>query len=76
MLMGDLRLAWEPEFEDDGTSVRTAFVAAPGNLFDSRTPSQSSDFNRIGTGLTKDMGINRSLAATNHTRMLSCQLGR
>ena len=24
----------------------------------------------------KDMGINRSLAATNHTRMLSCQLGR
>ena len=61
-LTGDLRLAWEHEFEDDGTSVRTAFVAAPGNVFDSRTPSQSSDYGRIGLGLTKDMGINRTLA--------------
>lgn len=61
-LTGDLRLAWEHEFKDDGTSVRTAFVAAPGNVFNSRTPSQSSDYGRIGLGLTKDMSVNRSLA--------------
>lgn len=61
-LTGDLRLAWEHEFNNSGTSVSSAFVSAPGNVFRTRTPSQTSDYGRVGLGLTKGLGLNRSLA--------------
>lgn len=61
-LTGDLRLAWEHEFNNSGTSVSSAFVSAPGNVFRSRTPSQTSDYGRVGLGLTKGLSHNRSLA--------------
>lgn len=61
-LMGDLRVAWEHEFNNSGTSISSAFVTAPGNVFRSKTPSQTSDYGRIGLGLTKGLGNNRSLA--------------
>lgn len=54
---------WENEQQTaPGTSVSSAFVSAPGNVFRSRTPSQTSDYGRVGLGLTKGLGANRSLA--------------
>lgn len=60
-LTGDLRLAWEHEFNNSGASISSAFVSAPGNVFRSKTPSQTSDYGRIGLGLTKGLSHYRSL---------------
>ncbi|HDY99321.1 MAG TPA: autotransporter outer membrane beta-barrel domain-containing protein [Pseudomonas sabulinigri] len=61
-LTGDLRLAWEHEFKDTETTVPVSFVSAPGNVFVSQGESQSTDYGRIGLGLTKAMAYNRSLS--------------
>ena len=66
-LQGDLRLAWEHEFENDGTAVPMSFVTAPGSVFVSQTPSQSSNYGRIGLGLTKTMSDARSLSLQGNT---------
>jgi outer membrane autotransporter protein len=66
-LTGDLRLAWEHEFENSGTSVSSSFVSAPGNVFDSPTPSQTSNYGRVGLGLTKAMDYDRSIALRGET---------
>ena len=66
-LTGDLRLAWEHEFENSGTSVSSSFVSAPGNVFASQTPSQSSNYGRVGLGLTKAMAHDRSIALRGET---------
>lgn len=61
-LTGDLRLAWEHEFENGGSSISSSFVSAPGNVFNSRTPSQRSNYGRVGMGLDKAMANNQSLS--------------
>ena len=66
-LQGDLRLAWEHEFENDGTAVPMSFVTAPGSVFVSQTPSQSSNYGRIGLGLTKTLSDARSLSLQGNT---------
>jgi len=66
-LTADLRLAWEHEFNNSGTSIASSFVSAPGNVFRSRTPSQTADYGRVGLGLTKGLGQNRSLALRGET---------
>jgi outer membrane autotransporter protein len=66
-LTGDMRLGWEHEFKNSGTSVASSFVSSPNNVFHSKTPSQVSDYGRIGLGLTKGLAHNRSLAVRGET---------
>ncbi|TLF53086.1 autotransporter outer membrane beta-barrel domain-containing protein [Halomonas urmiana] len=61
-LTGTLSLAWEHEFKNSGSSVATAFVNSPNNVFNVETPDSDNDYGRLGVGLSKGLGLNRTLS--------------
>ncbi|MBS1159138.1 MAG: autotransporter outer rane beta-barrel protein [Proteobacteria bacterium] len=54
-------LAWEHEFNDNNRSVRTAFVADPGNAFNVNGRDVQRDYGRVTLGLSKEIDRERSL---------------
>ncbi|MBT2787206.1 MULTISPECIES: autotransporter outer membrane beta-barrel domain-containing protein [unclassified Halomonas] len=61
-LVGVASLAWEHEFENSGGSIASAFASSPDNVFNVKTPEMDSDYGRFGLGLSKGLGLNRTLS--------------